>query len=110
MSRMAPLNVKIPQELREKLQEKALDYEMSYSEYVRELLERRIDKDEQMSALFRLLSDKAQDTGPVVQTDNTILVEMLLLIRLMAGTEKQSNAKAYMKMYGLEPWVGQRRT
>ena len=30
MSRMAPLNVKIPQELREKLQEKALDYEMSY--------------------------------------------------------------------------------
>ena len=67
MSRMAPLNVKIPQELREKLQEKALDYEMSYSEYVRELLERRIDKDEQMSALFRLLSDKAQDSAKFAQ-------------------------------------------
>ena len=110
MSRMAPLNVKIPQELREKLQEKALDYEMSYSEYVRELLERRIDKDEQMSALCRLLSEKAEDTGSGVQTDNTILIEMLLLIRLMAGKEKQNDARAYMKIYGLEPWVGKKRT
>ena len=110
MSRMAPLNVKIPQELREKLQEKALDYEMSYSEYVRELLERRIDKDEQMSALCRLLSEKAEDTGSGVQTDNTILIEMLLLIRLMAGKEKQNDARTYMKIYGLEPWVGKKRT
>lgn len=110
MSRMAPLNVKIPQELREKLQEKALDYDMSYSEYVRELLERRIDKDEQMSALFRLLSEKVEDTGTGVQTDNTILIEMLLLIRLMAGKEKQNDARTYMKIYGLEPWVGKKRT
>lgn len=110
MSRMAPLNVKIPQELREKLQEKALDYEMSYSEYVRELLERRIDKDEQMSALFRLLSDKAQDSGTCsgsgTQTDNAILMEILLLVRLIAGTDKQTNAKTYMRMHGIEQWNG----
>ena len=110
MSRMAPLNVKIPQELREKLLEKAFDYEMSYSEYVRELLERRMEKDDQMAAIVRLLSNKTQDTDSGTQTDNAILMEILLLVRLMAGTDKQSSAKAYMKMHGLEQWDGKRKS
>ncbi len=98
MARMVPLNAKVSLEFREKLQQLAMEQDVSYSEYVRELLERKIEKEDHLSALIRLL--EASDFDKT----KSVLVELLLLMRVVAGADKQRTVKAQLIRLGIEPW------
>lgn len=99
MARMVPLPVKIKEELLHELQDRAATLEMpSFSEYIRLLLTKNAEQENQMSAMIRMIEEIDFDKN------KSILIEILLLMRLMSTTTNNSVVKNEMAKLGIEPW------
>lgn len=95
---MVPLPVKVPPDLLEKLQERAADTGQVFSPYVRGLLTDRLQADDRNEALMRLIESTD------FEKNRSILIELLLLVRMLAGNERTKIVDSMLLKLGIEKW------
>lgn len=95
---MVPLAVKVPLDLLEKLHERAANTNQVFSPYVRGLLQDRMQADERNEALMRLIESTD------FEKNRSILIELLLLVRMLAGNERTKVVDGMLFKLGVEKW------